>query len=85
MKTTQKQDFICINNTLLVYRDGSTDKADELLTLGKKYTGFYNKEGDSIFILSTNFGPFPTGHRWFKSSRFKPIIELREDKLNELL
>lgn len=86
--------IVCIDNTPHIYKDGSSDRADEYLTVGKIYDG---KLGDqqgispdgedykvNMFILESDIGGYPYGHRWWKSKRFKFIEDIREDKLNEL-
>lgn len=76
--------FVCISNTPRIYNDGSSDEADLLLTVGKSYYGSYGMDKKNIFIGETDKGGFPTGHRWIRSSNFKLLSDIRDDKLNQL-
>ena len=77
--------FICVNNTTRVFRDGSTDKADQYLTVGKTYIGSYGSADDgNVFVLNTDLGGFPTGHQWFSGHRFKEVDVVRQEKLDKL-
>lgn len=77
--------FICVNNTTHIFKDGSTDRADQFLTLDKIYVGFYGSDTDSsIFISNTDLGGFPFGHQWFRNYRFKEVYEIRKEKLDNL-
>ena len=84
IKPRPQVSFICVNNTPRIFKDGSTDRAGEFLTVGKSYIGFYNDDRDSIFLEETDLGGFPQGHQWFNSKRFKLLSEVREDKPKEL-
>lgn len=79
----QEIKFICVNNTTRIFRDGSNDNAAQYLTLGKVYIGSYGVD-DSVFILHTNLGGFPTGHRWFDGQRFREVDEIRQENLDKL-
>ncbi len=83
-KPNPKVSIICVDNIPRIFKDGSTDRAGEFLTVGKTYIGTYNDDGDSIFLEETDLGGFPEGHQWFISRRFKLLSEVREDKLKDL-
>lgn len=78
------EQFVCIDNTPRIFKDGSSDRASEFLTVGRNYIGWYDNEKGNIFIEKTDLGGFPQGHQWFNSNRFKLLNEVREDKLNVL-
>jgi hypothetical protein len=77
---------LCVDNLPRIYNDGSSDGADEYLTIGKTYDARICGENKKyIYIEVSDLGGFPKGHRFHLTSRFKFVDDIREEKINDLL
>jgi len=70
---------VCINNSELIIGNDIYGDCESSLTVGRSYDS--KLEDDDTILIKNNDKGLSV---WYKSCRFKPLSEIREEKLNEL-